>query len=324
MKRIALKDIAKIAGVSASTVSLILNGRAKELRISEALERRIKNIARKSGYSPNHLAVSLRKGETKIIGLVVENIAGNFFAAVSKIIDDEADKHGYKVVYCSTENDTEKAKGLIKMLNQRQVDGYIITPVPGIEKEIADLVAHHKPVVLLDSYFTGLNVAHVLVDNTASVTLGINYLLKKGFTKIGFVTVDLDLIQIKQRKDAFIKTMKANKIKIDTSAILEVAYNATRSETVERIKIFIDAHKELQVLFFATNYLGVAGLEAMQLLRKTIAKDIALMCFDDNDIFKLYPPGITALEQPVEAIAKTAADLLFKQLGKNKINFEKD
>jgi LacI family transcriptional regulator len=82
MKKISLKDIAHLAGVSTSTVSFVLNGKAKEMRISETLSKKIVALANKEGYKPNQIAVSLRTGQSKIIGLIVESIGGHFFGAL--------------------------------------------------------------------------------------------------------------------------------------------------------------------------------------------------------------------------------------------------
>ncbi|MGN6615970.1 MAG: LacI family DNA-binding transcriptional regulator [Ilyomonas sp.] len=316
MKHVSLKDIAKTAGVSPSTVSLILNGKAKEMRISEALSKKIILLAGKSGYTPNHLAVSLRKGETKIIGLVVESISGNFFSSVAKIIEERANACGYKIIYCSTGNNEKKGHELLQMLSEQQVDGYIITPAPGMQKDIKELLQMRKPVVLLDSYFPGIDTPYVLTNNFSSVAKGIEYLLDKGYKKIGFVTVDLDLIQMKERKKAYLQMLTSHKIKADKKLILDLQYDESKENAIQKITSFIRNNKELDAIFFATNYLGVIGLESIKSLNLKIPDDIAVLCFDDHDVFRLYPPGITIIQQPVEAIAETAIGLLMSQLTK--------
>jgi LacI family transcriptional regulator len=176
MKRVSLKDIAKLAGVSPSTVSFVLNGKAKQMRISSTLADKIIEVARKEGYHPNQVAVSLRTGKSHMLGLIVESMSGNFFASFARVIEEEAATHGYKVVYCSTENQQQKAHELIRMLGHQQVDGYIVTPTPGMEEDIRTLAEAKKPVVLMDSYFPGIDVAYVLVDNFDGVTKGMNHL----------------------------------------------------------------------------------------------------------------------------------------------------
>ena len=163
MKRVSIKDIAKQAGVVPSTVSLVLNGKSKEMRISDELAERIKALARETGYQPNHTAVSLRTGKSKIIGLIVEDISNVFFSTLAKTVEDEVYALGYKIVYCSTENSDEKGNELIRTLFHQQLEGFLITPSTGMEGEVARLLQHKKPVVLMDRYFSNLDVPYVFL-----------------------------------------------------------------------------------------------------------------------------------------------------------------
>ena len=189
MKRVSIKDIAKQAGVAPSTVSFVLNGKAKEMRISDQLAEKIKSLAKKVGYHPNQTAVSLRTGRSKIIGLIVEDISNVFFATLAKTIEDKAYSLGYRIVYCSTENNDDKGNELIKMLLNQQVDGFLITPSKGMNLQVAELLKRHKPVVLMDRFFPDVKVPYVLVDNFEGVAMAIEHLASGGYKKIGFVSV---------------------------------------------------------------------------------------------------------------------------------------
>lgn len=324
MKRVSLKDIANMTGASTSTVSFILNGKASEMRISEALKKKVIAAAKKMGYQPNQVAVSLRTGQTKILGLLVEDISNNFFATLAKTIEDEAESFGYHVVYCSTENNNQKGQELLKMLAQRQVDGFLITPTQGMEGDIQRLLAHKKPVVLMDRYFPALDVAHVMVNNYEGVVTAMKHLIGKGYKKIAFVTVNLPLIQMQQRVAAYHETMQqtdAGRQKAKKYA-LEIDYNASREEIIRQITAFI-REQEPDAVLFATNYLGILGLESIRALELRIPQDLGVICFDDHDIFRLYLPAITVVQQPVEQIGKKAVHLLMEQLGKRKAGTQK-
>lgn len=95
--------------------------------------------------------------------------------------------------------------------------------------------------------------------------------------------------------------------------ILKIPYTHQREEAVELIMSLLQNNPRLEALFFATNYLGILGLESINRLKMAIPQDIAVISFDDHDIFRLYPPGITSIQQPVEAIAKKAVALLMDQ-----------
>ena len=315
MKRVSLKDIAKIVGASPSTVSFVLNGKAADMRISSKLADKILKVAKKENYQPNNVAVSLRTGKSKIIGLVVDTISGSFFASLARIIESEAEQFGYKVIYCSTGNEITKARELLGMLYQYHVDGYLIIPTKGMEKEIENLSLNKKPLVLMDSYFSGTTLPYVLVNNYQGVSLAVKHLIEKGYRKIGFVCNDIPLIQMQERKRGYIETLQSNNIAFNKRILLETRYANTKEEIVESIIAFLKKNSP-EAIVFAANYLGVYGLESIKSLKLTIPNDIAIVCFDDHEIFRLFSPSITSIQQPVEAIAKIAIQLLMEQLGK--------
>lgn len=306
-----------MAGVAPSTVSFVLNGKGKQMRIRDEVATRIMQVAEKSGYEPHRMAVNLRTGQSKTLGLIVESISGSFFASLAKTIETEAERRGYNVVYCSTENNAQKGGELIRMLGRQMVDGYLITPAPGMEKEIQHLVQQHKPVVLMDSYFPSIKTPYVLINNFDGVQQGMKHLISKGFTKIAFVMVDVKLIQIEERLRGYVTALKEHKIPVRKKYILQLQYHKQREDSLKELQDFMEANPELDAIFFSTNYLGILGLEVIARMGLKMPDDISVLCFDDHDIFRLYPPGISVIEQPIEGIAKTAIDLLMHQLDKN-------
>ncbi|RBL92952.1 LacI family DNA-binding transcriptional regulator [Chitinophaga flava] len=323
MKRLTLKDVAKMAGVAPSTVSFVLNGKGKQMRIRDEVAAKIMQVVEKSGYEPHRVAVNLRTGQSKTLGLIVESISGSFFASLAKTIETEAEQMGYNVVYCSTENNAQKGGDLIRMLGRQMVDGYLITPAPGMEKEIQQLVQHHKPVVLMDSYFPAIKAPYVLIDNFGGVKQGMEHLISKGFTKIAFVTVEVKLIQLQERLRGYMTTMKDHGIPVRKKHILHLKYHKQREDSLLEMQQFIQDNPEIEAIFFATNYLGILGLEAIAQLGLRMPDDLSVICFDDHDIFRLYPPGISVIEQPIEGIAKTAIAMLMQQLGKKPVPVKK-
>lgn len=313
MKRVSIKDIATKAGVVPSTVSFVLNGKAKEMRISDAMAEKIVAVAKAEGYTPNHIAVSLRTGRSKILGLIVEDISNPFFAALAKNIEEKANTLGYRIVYCSTENDSEKGNDLIAMLAQSQVDGFIITPLPGMENKIEKLQLQHIPVVFMDRYLPGMNVSTVLLDNQGGVKMGMEHLLKSGYCRIGFVTVDLKQVQMVEREKAYVKILEDSGFGNDQHYVLNLPFNYKQAFAVQQVKQFI-RDQQLDAIFFSTNYLGILGIESITQLNLQIPDDLAIVCFDDHALFKLYPPGITTINQPLQQMAHTAVVLLLEQI----------
>jgi LacI family transcriptional regulator len=310
MKNISIKDIAKEVGVSTTTVSFVLNGKAKEKRISEDLRDRILQTAARLNYRPNQVARGLRTGQTHTLGLMVEDISNPFFAQLARVVEHQADKAGYTVMYCSTENSDERAASLLYMLRHRQMDGFIIVPTPGLKKEIQTLVDDSKPLVLVDRFFPDLVTCYVTVDNFMGAFEGTSLLLHKGYRKIGLITVDSMQVQMMERERGYASALEKGKKKAGTESILRIPYDYSPEKTVQSITDFIQKDPQLDGLFFTTNYLGVAGLEAIRLSGKKVASQIGVVCFDDNDLFRLGSPSISVISQPIASIAKKAVEIL--------------
>ena len=316
MKQVSISDIARRAGVSVSTVSFVMNDKAVKMRISREVIEKVENVAREMGYRPNQLARGLRTGKTKTIGLIVENISNAFFATLAKTIEDEAKKYDYKVVYCSTDNDEVKARELINMLSQRQVDGYIITPTPLLADEIKKLQAENKPVVLIDRYFPEHHeIPAVLVDNREGVAKGTEYLIEKGYRKIALVTIETDMAHMKDRLSGYHDVLRKHAIPAHDQQVMVVPYHADRETALGMIVELLDgAGREIDAVFFLTNYLGVLGIEAIKKKRLKIPDQVAVLCFDDNDVFRLFTPTISVIRQPIESIGQEAMCALIARL----------
>ena len=316
MKKVSISDIARKAGVSVSTVSFVMNDKAVKMRISQEVIRRVEQVAREMGYRPNQLARGLRTGKTKTIGLIIENISNAFFATLAKTIEDEAKKYDYRVVYCSTDNEEAKARELVNMLSQRQLDGYIITPTLGLLEDIQRLQAENKPVVLVDRYFSGHDeIPYVLVDNYGGVSEGMECLISKGYRKIALVTIEVEMAHMKDRLDAYYNSLDGHGIPRDSSIVKMIPYGADGETALEQILDLLQSRRgEIDAVFFLTNYLGVLGIEAIKKLGIRIPDELAVLCFDDNDIFRLYTPTISVIRQPIREIGEKAMLSLIEML----------
>jgi len=321
MKSVSIKDIASQVGVSTTTVSFVLNGKAKEKRISEDLKNEILRIADKLHYRPNQVARGLRTGQTHTLGLIIEDISNPFFGNLAKVVEEEADKHGYSVMFCSTENNENRASGLLTILKHRQMDGFIITPTPGMEEDIQRLGEENRAVVLIDRYFPGLDTTYVTVDNYKGALEATNYLLGKGYKHIGLVTTDSEQVQMQNRYKGYADALEAKGLEVREENILRLTFEMGHDESVSRISGYISSVKP-EAIFFTTNYLGVFGLEGIRTCGLSLPADLGMVCFDDHDLFRLGRPGVSVVAQPIEAIARQAVILLLDQLKNKGVDME--
>ena len=312
--KISIKDIAARLNISITTVSFIINGKAEEKRISKDLSEKVLQYINEVGYVPHHTARSLRTGKTNVIGLIVEDISNQFFANVARHIEAYAEEKGYRIFYCSAENDTKKANELIKLFRERNVDGYIITPAPGIEESVKNLLAEGLPLVLFDRYLPGVKSNSVIVDNEGGAYNATKHLIAQGYKNIGFVTLESGQTQMKARLKGYTKAIEEGAL---TPSVLKIVFNNDNTERVNNITSYLKLNKKLDAVFFATNYLGISGLEAIKLSKLSIPKNIAVLSFDDHDLFRLYNPAITAIAQPIQEMTKQAMNILLHEMSNN-------
>jgi LacI family transcriptional regulator len=310
-KKLLISDIAKQLNVSITTVSFILNGKAKEKRISDSLAERVLKLVEEVNYKPNQLARSLRTGKTKTIGLMVEDISNPFFANIARLIEEKAYREGYKIIYCSTEDDADKTRELISMFRDKHVDGYIITPPQGVNEEIKKLLSDGFPVVLVDRQISNLDVNFVGVDNMAGVYSVTEHLIGQGYKKIAFVTTDSKQSQMLQRLQGYQKALEIKRLQ---PTVLAIPYHQDAEQMIQQMLAFLADGKDLDAVLFATNYMAVRGLEAISRLELVESSSLGIAAFDDHDIFRLYKPSITAVAQPTEAIANQVINVMLHLL----------
>lgn len=316
-KKPSIKDIARELNLSITTVSFVINGKSEEMGISKSTEQKVVDLIKKWDYMPNNAARVLRTGKSNTIGVIVEDLGNYFFGNVAKVIEHVANQRGYNVFISSTDNNTKTARELITKMRNSLVDGMIITPTKGLKAELEKLNESRTPFVLLDRTIPDVSASHVILDNYKGAYDLTTHLIKNGYEKIGFVTIVSDMSMMMERQKGYEDAMGAGKKPVGTKSILRVKFDDPPAEIQAAIQKFILGKEDFDALFFATNYLGVHGLEALKALGISIPDQMAVVSFDDNDLFRLYSPSVTVAAQPIEKIAVEAIDLLLCMIGEH-------
>lgn len=305
----SINKIAQHLNVSKSTVSLVINGKAEQGRISTALAKRIMDYVEEIGYKPNALAKSLATGKSQTIGLIVENIGDSFFGPIALRIEEYIRKLGMYVIYSSTLGDDKVAANIINNMLDKHVDGIIIAPTSHIKNEIMEIITRKVPLVIFDRKLGFVDSNYVGTNNYEASQQAIEHLYINSFETIGVVTIESDQPQMKERLNAYIDFTKTkNKV----SKICKVHFSDKKQIRIKAIEHFLNENPDLDALYFTTNYLCVEGIKAIKNLR--LIKKIGLISFDDHELFELMNPTISCIEQPLEDIAKSIVKLLKHQL----------
>ncbi len=315
-KRISLKDIAKKVGVSTALVSYVLNNK-KENRISKDVAQKIRDTARLLNYRPNQIARSLKTARTLTIGLIVADIANAFFSTLARIIEDEAEKNGYTVIFGSSDEMADRSQKLIDILRDRQVDGLIIAPAENSEAQVRQLQESGFPLVLIDRYFPGLEVNYVGVNNyEAAYQCGV-HLLATGRRRMGVLGFKTNLLHLQDRKKGFLQALGDAGLSVSEGHLCDVELDASREEVEAAIQQMLSGPAPIEALFFASNKLSTLGLKYINRLPIKVPEELALCSFDQSDATELFYAPLTHVRQPLPEMGRQAVQLLLQAINKN-------
>lgn len=312
-KKISLKDIAKKVGVSTATVSYVLS-KDKESKVSAEVAKKVKEAAKELNYQPNQIAKSLKMGKTFTIGLIVADISNPFFAHISRIIEDEAAKLNYTVIFVSSDEKTDKSWKLIQFLINRQVDGFILAPTEDSQEQIKYLKDQDIPFVLIDRHFPDIQTNYVVIDNFQAAFEGTQRLIKTGNEKIGMIAYSTSLQHMADRIKGYKKALKDNEIKLKKEWIEEIDFVNTKAGVERAIDKMLLGRERVKAIFFATNTLAVFGLKYIDELNYKVPRDVSIVSFDEGEAFDFYYCPLTYVKQPLVALGQQAVKVLIKSI----------
>ena len=314
-KKVSQKDIAQKVGVSTALVSYVLNN-LKEGRISKVVAQKIRDTATELNYRTNQIARSLKTNKTFTIGLIVADISNPFFSTLARIIEDEAAKENYTVIFGSSDENAQKSWKLINALADRQVDGLIIAPAENSEATLTYLSEHDIPFVLIDRYFPGLETNWVCIDNYKAAYTAVQHLIAGGNKRTGMITYNSTLYNLNERKRGYIDALVDHNIIFDKHWCREISTGDMAKGVENALDDLLSSPGRIDSILFASNILATAGLKYIYSLGIKVPDDLAIVSFDQADTSDLFYAPLTYLKQPVQEMGEIATGILLKNIGK--------
>ena len=315
--KVSLKDVAKYLGVSTALVSYVINNKEKEARVSEKMAKKIRSAVVKLNYQPNQIAKSLKSGKTNTIGLIVADISNPFFSSIARIIEDEARKKGYVVIFGSSDESAEKSQDLLNVFQNRQVDAFIIAPAENTEKQIKTLQETGLPVVLIDRYFPSIQVDSVHIDNFQAAYKAVEHLINNGRKKIAMMAYETNLPHIQERKRGYKAALKAHGIRFKKEWLKEASYQNIEKDVTDKMNELLFPELKVDAFFFATNTLAVESLKIINQSGIKVPDDLAIIAFDESDAFDFFYSPLSYVSQSLEDMGKGALELVTARLKDN-------
>ncbi|MFG4001304.1 LacI family DNA-binding transcriptional regulator [Flavobacterium aquidurense] len=307
-----LKQIAKELGVSVSTVSKALNDSPE---ISEQTKVKIKEYAKLKNYKPNVIGLNLKNRKTKTIGVIIPNILNSFFAKVFSGIEKVADKKGYNVITCISNESLEKEIHTLEMLSNGTIDGFILSVSEEAQKlqdysHFSAIINDGTPIVMFDRIADEVECDKVVVDDFDSALNSTQHLINLGCKNIALISSVDNLSVGKLRADGYLKALADNNIPVNEKIIL-------RTDSEEDMKSKIDAllDNKIDAIFALDENDSVAALRVSLKKGYKVPEDISIIGFADGILAsRRLSPSLTTVSQHGIEIGEVAAKQLIKRL----------
>ncbi|EOI5730518.1 ribose operon transcriptional repressor RbsR [Cronobacter malonaticus] len=305
-----MKDVARLAGVSTSTVSHVIN---KDRFVSEAIRLRVEDAIRTLNYAPSALARSLKLNQTRTIGMLITASSNPFFSELVRGVERSCFERGYSLVLCNTDGDEQRMNRNLETLLQKRVDGLLLLctethqPSPAIMKRYPAI-----PTVMMDwSPFDG--GSDVIQDNSLlGGDIATRYLIDKGYTRIACVTGPLDKTPARLRLEGYRTAMQRAGLPVAEG--YEVIGDFEFAGGLRAMQSLLALPEPPQAVFMGNDAMAVGAYQALYQAGLRIPQDIALVGYDDIELASYMTPPLTTIHQPKDELGELAIDVLIHRM----------
>lgn len=304
-----MRDVAALAGVSLKTVSRVVN---REPGVSEELAGRVNRAAEQLDYRPNLTASNLRRADrrTGTVGLLVEDVANEFFSSIHRGVEEVARERGVAVIAASLDKDPALERDLVAAFASRRVDGLILAPTAPEQGYLTTELRSGWPMVCIDRTPRGVHIDAVVTDNREAAAAGVAHLLAQGHTRIAFVGGESNLSTEQARYAGFVDAMAAAGSVVRPEWVHHGARDPEQARDV--VRAMMQSAEAPTAIFSGQNLITMGTVRALRELGRQ--DQIALVGFDDFALADMLEPAITVVAQDARRIGHLAAELLFQRM----------
>lgn len=302
-----MKDIARLAKVSTSTVSHVINN---SRFVSEEIREKVLKVVEQLNYTPSALARSLKVKETKTLGMLVTTSDNPFFAEMVASVERYCSQHQYNLILCNTEGSQERLQKNLQTLIQKQVDGLLLMCTES-HWQVADL---HLPLptVVMDWWPTRLSADNILEDSELGGYLATKTLIEHGHREIGIITGNLTKPLARNRLQGYKRALAEAEVVLNKSWIIESHFNFAGGIS-GMAELLQQTHRPTAV-FACSDTIAIGAYQAAWRAGLQIPQDISIIGYDNIQLTQYLSPPLSTVHQPKDELAKLAVERLISRI----------
>ena len=309
---VTMSDVARIAKVSASTVSHVIN---KTRPVMPETEKAVRDAIEATGYSGDGIARSLRMGTTRTIGLAMSAISNPYFGEVVHAIERKITEAGYSLILADTHDDPARERQAVKDLISHRVDAMIVAPSPDPALMLDELVRRAIPTVLIDRvpHETRPGVDAIGVINDEPNALLVDHLARHGHHRIATITSTPGLATTEERLVGYRAGLERNSLPFDPD-LVRIGLDGTGDHTADAVDRLLALSEPPSAVVMGNNQVTISTMASLRAHHLEVPGDIALVAFDDFPWADYFHPRLTAISQPVDLLGEGAVNLLLGRM----------
>ncbi|QJT83367.1 transcriptional regulator RbsR [Kosakonia sp. MUSA4] len=305
-----MKDVARAAGVSTSTVSHVIN---KDRFVSDAVREKVETAIKTLNYAPSALARSLKINQTRTIGMLITASTNPFYSELVRGVERSCFERGYSLVLCNTEGDEQRMNSNLETLMQKRVDGLLLlcTETHQPSQEIMQRYPS-IPTVMMDwAPFNG--DSDLIQDNSLlGGDMATQYLINKGFTRIACITGPLDKTPARLRLEGYREAMMRAGLTIREGDEIESDFEFGGG--FDAMQALLAMSERPQAVFIGNDAMAVGAYQALYQAGLKIPQDMAIVGYDDIELARYMTPPLTTIHQPKDELGELAIDVLIHRI----------
>jgi len=313
-KRYTIRDIAKMAKVSHTTVSRVLNN---DPRVREETRSKILELVNILDYRPHARARAFASKRSHLLGLLVSDISNPFYAELARGIEDKAHEKGYNVIFCSTDEKSERMKTYTNLMMDAGVDGLIFASVHLHEPVTEKLIDERFPVVLVNRKLSGNSYNYVICNNIQGAYEITEHLISLGHRKIAIITGSSNLSTGRERLKGYQKALKNHGVDFNQNYVIQGPFK--RETGYKATKNLLTMKDGPRAIFAGNDFMGIGVIDAIEELGMNIPEDVAVVGFDDTEFASHLRTKLTTVSQRKYEMGNLAVQILIDYIeGKEK------
>lgn len=305
-----MKDVARLAGVSTSTVSHVINNNRF---VSEAVREKVTTAIAQLNYAPSALARSLKINQTRTIGMLLTASSNPFYSEVVRGVERSCYERGYSLVLCNTEGDEDRMNRSLETLLQKRVDGLLVMCTES-HPPAADILKRYPtiPSVIMD-WAPFEQGSDVIQDNALlGGEIATQFMISRGYTRIACIAGPQDKTPARLRLEGYRQAMHAAGLPILPGFIIEADFEFQGGFNAMNALLALEQPPE--AVFTSNDAMAVGVYHALYQAGMTVPQDMAVMGYDDIELARYMTPPLTTIHQPKDELGQLAVDALLQRL----------